>query len=192
MDSNNDHVHGASLGWLPAPLRLLSLVAVLALALSLLASRAQASPGSATPVSGEGVHHFTTAIVHSVDETDTGLIQRSSEIVTLSGDLEGHLLYHPTSVIDFANETLVNTGTQLFSGTVLGSAPMILHDERFRFEVDLATGATTGTVHLGRSNDAPHEGHWYECDLHVTGTGFTAAGDATFVYSGHCTHRGQP
>lgn len=192
MDSIHRQTYSVFPRSVPVSVRLLSLVLILAVTLSLLASRVLASPGSATPVSGGGVHHFSTAIVHSVEETDTGMIQRSSDIVTLSGDLEGHLLYHPTSVFDFSNGTLVNTGTQLFSGTVLGSAPVILHDERFRFDVDLATGATTGTVHLGRSKDAPHGAQWYECNLDVTGTGLTGAGDATFVYNGHCTRMGKP
>jgi hypothetical protein len=169
-----------------------SVVLLLAFALVMITSRAGASPGSTVLVSGEGVHFFTTAIVHSQEETATGMIQLSSDIVTLSGDLEGHILYHPTSIFDFAAGTLVNTGTQIFSGTILGSEPVILHDDRFRFEVDLATGATTGAVHLGRSNDSPHQGHWYVCDLEITGTGLTPQGDATFAYSGTCARMGHP
>lgn len=177
---------------LSTPALIVLLVTLLSVTVLSLTSRAAASAQSSMPVSGQGVHHFSTAIVHGMDQTDTGLIQRSSDIVTLSGDLEGHLLYHPTSVFDFAAETLVNTGTQIFSGTVLGSAPVILHDDQFRFEVDLASGAMTGTVHLGRSEDAPHHGYWYACDLDVTGTGSTEAGDATFSYTGHCTRTGRP
>ena len=155
-------------------------------------SDAAADPRQPVPVEGTGIHHFTTAVVHSQEPTPTGMIQRSTDTVSLSGDLNGRILYHPTSVFDFANETLTNTGTQVFSGTVLGSDPVILHDDRFRFEVDLATGATTGQVHLSRSNDAPHPGSWYDCDLEVTGTGQTADGDATFDYTGTCMRRGQP
>jgi len=156
-------------------------------------SDAAADPRQPIPVEGTGVHHFTSAIVvHSQEETSTGMIQRSTDIVSLSGDLEGFILYHPTSVFDFANGTLVNTGTQVFSGTVKGSDPVILHDDRFRFEVDLDTGATTGQVHLSRAKDAPHPGSWYDCDLEVTGTGMTADGDATFDYTGTCTSRGRP
>jgi hypothetical protein len=176
-----------------ALVRLAAAIAVVAVSLPIATSVAStAGPAAGTPVSvapvtGEGVHWFTTAIVHSQEETQTGMIQRSSDVVQLSGDLVGFLLYHPTSTFDFANGTLTNTGTQLFSGTVLGSEPVLLHDDRFRFEVDLETGATTGEVHLGRSRDAAHEGHWYECSLNVVGTGMTPAGDATFTYDGECT-----
>lgn len=150
------------------------------------------SRSAAERVSGTGIHYFATAIVHAQETTPTGLVQSSSEIVTLSGDLHGHLLYHPVSVIDNARGTMTNTGTQIFSGTVLGSEPVLLHDDRFRFVVDLATGATTGQVHLGRSHDAPHPKFWFECDLDVVGTGLTAAGDATFEYTGTCVRIEQP
>lgn len=142
------------------------------------------------PVSGSAVHYFTTAVVHSEEPTQTGKVQRSTEIIRLTGDLNGFILYHPTSIFDIAGGTLINTGTQIFSGTVAGSAPMILHDNQFRFTIDLATGATVGEVHLSRSNDAPHPGAWYECDLEVIGTGMTPAGDATANYTGTCTQRG--
>ena len=144
------------------------------------------------PVSGEGIHYFTTAVVHSQQEIETGMLQRSTDIIRLTGDLDGYLLYHPTSEFDFANQKLVNTGTQFFSGTIAGSEPMVLHDDTFRFDVDLATGQTTGEVHLMRSKDAPDQGQWYECHLAVTGTGMTPEGDATFTYTGHCLRRGRP
>ena len=118
------------------------------------------------------------------------MIQRSSDIIQLSGDIEGYVLYHPTSVFDFANGTLVNTGTQVFSGTIAGSAPVLLHDDTFRFESDLATGATTGEVHFRRSKDAPHPGSWFDCDLDIVGTGLTPEGDAMVDYSGTCVPRG--
>jgi hypothetical protein len=142
------------------------------------------------PVAGGAVHFLTTAVVHSEEPTQNGKLQRSTEIVRLTGDLDGYILYHPTSTFDFAGGSLVNTGTQIFSGTIGGSAPMILHDDRFRFTVDLATGATVGEVHLSRSKDAENPGAWYDCDLEVVGTGLTPAGDATADYSGTCTERG--
>jgi hypothetical protein len=141
-------------------------------------------------VSGSAVHFFTTAVVHSETPTPTGKVQRSTEVIRLTGDLDGYILYHPTSNFDFTGGTLVNTGTQIFSGTIAGSAPMILHDDRFRFTVDLATGATIGEVHLSRSKDAPHPGTWYDCDLEIVGTGMTPAGDATANYTGTCSERG--
>jgi hypothetical protein len=153
-----------------------------------------ASIGSAASrtisVSGSAVHYLTTAAIHSQQPTAVGMIQRSTEIIRLTGDLDGYILYHPTSTFDFANGTLVNTGTQLFSGTIAGSEPVVLHDDDFRFEVDLATGATLGSVRLARSNDAPHKGTWYECDLTVVGTGQTPEGDVLADYDGICLHRG--
>lgn len=134
------------------------------------------------PVSGSGVHRFTTAIVHSAEPTPTGMIQHSTETVDLTGDMTGRLLYHPTSVFDFVAGTLVNTGHQVFSGTILGSEPLILLDDEFRFEVNLNTGATTGEVLL----DRPLTGPKIRCRLTVTGTGIDGNGDATFVYEGSC------
>lgn len=166
--------------------------ALLSVALLGVSSGGSADPRQPVAVEGTGIHHFASAVVHSQEPTPTGMVQRSTDIVSLDGDLNGRILYHPTSVFDFTDDTLVNTGTQVFSGTVLGSAPVILHDDRFRFEVDLATGATTGQVHLSRSSDAPHRGSWFDCDLEVTGTGQTAGGDATFDYTGTCRHGGQP
>src|SRR5688572_17407971 len=107
-------------------------------------------------VSGKAVHHFTTAIIHSETPTPTGKIQRSTDIIDLSGDLKGRVLYHPTSVIDTVKGTLVNTGNQVFSGTVLGSEPVLLHDDKFRFQVDLKTGGMeSGEVHLSNSLAGP-------------------------------------
>jgi predicted small secreted protein len=145
---------------------------------------------AAIPVSGSAVHYFTTAIVHSQEQNETGTIQKSTEIIQLTGDLSGYILYHPVSTIDLASGTLVNTGTQFYSGTVLGSDPVILHDDTFRFTVDLATGETIGEVRLSRSNDAPHRGAWFECHLVVTGTGMTPAGDGMADYTGECLQRG--
>ena len=147
--------------------------------------------GRAFAVAGEAVHYFTTAAVHSSEPTDAGMIQRSSEIIRLTGDLDGYILYHPTSVFDFVAGTLVNTGTQVFSGTVRGSEPLLLHDDAYRFQVELASGATVGEVHLGRSLDAPAGGHWFECDLEVTGTGATPEGDGLARYEGTCREFGR-
>lgn len=154
------------------------------------AAAADAKSLRSFPVSGSAVHYFSTAIVHSREPTGTGRIQRSTDIVELSGDLRGYVLYHPTSVFDVQAETLVNTGTQVFSGTVAGSGPVLLHGDEFRFDVDLATGETTGEVHLRRSEDAPHPGHWFECDLEIVGTGQTPEGDNLADYTGSCTEFG--
>ena len=135
------------------------------------------------PVSGSGVHFLTTVVVHSETLTASGLIQRrSTETVDLTGDLTGRILYHPTSVIDFSTLTLVNTGHQVFSGTVLGSEPVMLHDDTFRFDVDLRTGTGTGTVHLADRLDGPK----VRCDLTVVSTGMTADRNVAAEYTGEC------
>ena len=177
---------------MPIDSKLLVAAGILASATVALSSAAVAGSKEAMPVSGSGVHYFSGAIVHSQTPTEQGMIQRSTEIVRLDGDLDGYVLYQPVSTFDFVANTLVNSaGAQFFSGTVLGSEPMILYDAAFRFEVDLSTGATTGEVHLGRSNDAPHSGAWYECDLEAVGTGLTPEGDAMFDYTGTCVRRGR-
>ena len=139
-------------------------------------------------VSGTGIHFFSSAILHSSSPTPTGVLQRSTETVELFGDLRGRLLYQPTSEIDLAAGKLVNTGHQVFSGSLLGSRPVLLHDDNFRFEVYHATGATTGEVHLVGRLAGPR----IRCDLAVVGTGLTADGDATFDYTGECTNRPGP
>ena len=138
-------------------------------------------------VSGRAVHYFTTAIIHSQTPTATGMIQRSTDIIELSGDLKGRVLYHPTSVFDFVKGTLVNTGNQVFSGTVLGSSPVLLHDDEFRFEVDLNTGGLeSGEVHLTDRIAGPK----IQCDLVAVGAGEkTPEGDSVVDYSGTCTFK---
>ena len=142
----------------------------------------QSESETVQPVSGSGVHFLTTAIVHSSTPTATGLIQRSTETVELTGDLRGRILYHPTSVIDFLANTLVNTGHQVFSGTVLGSEPVMLHDDTFRFDIDLRTGTGIGAVHLVDRIDGPK----VRCDLTIVSTGITADGNVAAEYTGEC------
>ena len=166
----------------------LALATMLALTGSAIAQESAASRLSAAhpkwvSVAGTGVHYFTSAIVHSSEPTETGMIQRSTETVELTGDLVGRILYHPVSVFDFNQNTLVNTGSQVFSGTVLGSDPVLIHDDEFRFEVDLATGETIGEVHLVDRIAGPR----IRCHLEVVGTGqMTPEGDAIVDYTGEC------
>ncbi len=153
-----------------------------------MASDARVAPDQqsrARAVSGRAVHYFTTAIIHSQTPTATGMIQRSTDIIELSGDLKGRVLYHPTSVFDFVKGTLVNTGNQVFSGTVLGSPPVLLHDDEFRFEVNLTSGGLeSGEVHLTDRIAGPK----IRCDLVAVGAGEkTPAGDSIVDYSGTCT-----
>lgn len=153
-------------------------------------SQPAASPAETRQVAGTAVHFFTTAIVHGQTPTETGKIQRSTDIVQLSGDLQGYVLYQPTSVFDFSAGTLVNTGRQYFSGTVLGGEPTIMYDDAFRFDVSFAASTEHGSVHFRRSQDA-RGGTWYECDLDIRGTGRkTPAGDGLVDYTGECRRHG--
>ena len=85
----------------------------------------------------------------------------------------------------FVAGTLVNTGLQVFSGTVLGSKPVLIYDDEFRFDVNLATGATTGNVFLTERIAGPR----IKCELEIVGTGFTPEGDGLANYSGRCKMR---
>lgn len=138
-------------------------------------------------VTGSGYDALNTAIIHSTQPTATGMIQKSTETVELHGDLNGRVLYHVTSVFDFVNGTLVNTGDQVFSGTIAGSDPVMLHDDQFRFAVNLNTGEESGEVYLLDHIAGPK----VRCTLHVVGTGLNADGNPTFDYTGDCTFRGQ-
>ena len=138
-------------------------------------------------VAGTGYDDLKNAVVHVQTPTAAGMIQQSTEIVELSGDLRGRVLYHVTSVFDFVNGTLVNTGEQVYSGTVAGSAPVMIHDDQFRFEVNLITGAESGQVFLFNHIAGPK----VRCALDVVGTGPNADGNPTFSYTGECTFRGQ-
>ena len=138
-------------------------------------------------VSGEAIHYFTTSITHSESPVNGTIVARTTDIIRLSGDVNGYILYHPTTVIDPSTQTLVNTGVQFFSGTINGSEPVVLYDDSFHFEVDLESGETLGQVHLGRSQSSPHPGSWWECELEVVGTGMTTEGDGLAAYTGTCT-----
>jgi hypothetical protein len=133
-------------------------------------------------VAGSGTDFLNGAIVHSKRETPTGVIQKSTETVELKGDLIGRVLYHVTSTFDFANNTLVNTGDQVFSGTIAGSEPVMIHDGRFSFHANLKTGAETGSVYLVDRIAGPR----VQCTLHVVGTGKDAGANPIFDYTGQC------
>ncbi len=137
-------------------------------------------------IAGTGVHHFSTARVHCRTTAEDGVVvQRSTDVVTLEGDLIGTVLYHATARLDEQAGTAVVTGAQVFSGTVLGGAPTVLFDDRFRFDVDLRSGATRGEAHFEPSTKVRHAPRSW-CDLVVTGTGPTPEGDRTFRYTGTC------
>ena len=151
------------------------------------ADRAGAPSGNrVVPVAGSGVDLLDGAIVHSQQPTATGMIQRSTETVELTGDLAGRVLYHVTSTFDFVQGTLVNTGDQVYSGTIADSRPVLIHDDQFRFEVNLASGEESGQVYLYNRLAGPK----VRCTLDVVGTGLDGAGNPTFDYTGECTFRG--
>jgi hypothetical protein len=133
-------------------------------------------------VAGSGTDILNGAIIHSKKPTPAGTIQKGTEIIELAGDLTGKILYHVTTVIDNKKGTLVNTGDQVFSGTIAGSDPVMLHDSRFHFEVNLATGADSGSVYLVDHIAGPK----VRCELKVIGTGKAADGNPTFHYNGTC------
>jgi len=134
-------------------------------------------------VAGTGTDLLNGAVIHSKRQTPNGMVQLSTEIVELQGDLTGRVLYHVTSTFDFASGTLVNTGQQVYSGTVAGSEPVLLYDQRFRFEVNLKTDEEHGSVYL----TDPIAGPDVRCTLNVIGTGKGADGNPTFRYAGTCS-----
>jgi hypothetical protein len=136
-------------------------------------------------VAGSGTDLLNGAIIHSKKDTPTGMIQKSTETVELKGDLIGRVLYHVTSRFDIANNTLVNTGDQVFSGTIAGSEPVMIHDGRFTFHANLKTGAENGSVYLFDHIAGPR----VQCTLHVVGTGNDAEANPTFNYTGQCDFR---
>jgi hypothetical protein len=143
-------------------------------------------------VSGTAVHYFDdvpgrNVITHDVTPTETGMKQQTTDTIDLFGDLEGRVLYQPRTVINFVEGTLVNTGNQVFSGTVLGEGPVLLHDDLFRFDVNLRTGETVGKVYLVNHVDSPT----VDCVLEIIGTGFTQEGNGLAEYSGRCRFRGK-
>jgi hypothetical protein len=134
-------------------------------------------------VSGTGVHDFNTVIVHRSKQTGSGKREITTDTIELWGDLEGRVLYQPRSVYDFNKSTLVNTGNQVFSGTVLGSRPVMLFDDAFRFEVNLLTGAVRGEVYLTEMLSGPR----MSCELVVTGDGTPPIDNRPeFSYEGFC------
>jgi hypothetical protein len=139
------------------------------------------------PVSGTGIHYFDdqpgrNVIVHQVIPTETGIRQRSTETIDLFGDLEGRVLYQPETVINNETGMLVNHGNQVFSGTVLGVGPVLLHDDLFRFEVNLQTGDTVGRAYLIDRIDGPR----VACIIDIVGTGFDENGNGLADYVGRC------
>lgn len=137
-------------------------------------------------ISGTGVHDFSTQIVHWSKPTGSGKREVTTETIELWGDLEGRVLYQPRGVYNFNKGTLVNTGNQVFSGTVLGSKPVLLFDDEFRFEVNLFTGSVRGEVYLTQHISGPK----ISCELTVVDDGIRPSdGQPLFRYDGVCWSR---
>jgi hypothetical protein len=143
---------------------------------------AVASSSAAVRVAGHGVDWESTAVVHSEKPTAAGVIRISTAMVQLEGDLHGWVIYQVTTRTESAKGTLVNTGQQVYSGTILGSDPVLLRDDRFRFDVDTASGTEHGTVYLVHRLAGPP----VQCVLKVIGTGKQPDGNPTFSYTGEC------
>jgi len=160
----------------------LSACSILSCNAEVFAGEGGASKVRSVHVAGSGTDLLNSAIVHSKKQSPTGMIQKSTETVELKGDLAGRVLYHVTSTFDFTSNTLVNTGDQVFSGTIAGSEPVMIHDGRFRFDVNLKTGAEIGSVYLTERIAGP----MVRCTLQVVGTGKDADANPTFNYTGRC------
>jgi hypothetical protein len=133
-------------------------------------------------VAGHGVDRMDGALVHSEQKTPAGLTRVSTAVVELEGDLDGRVLYQVTTRIDSALGKLTNTGRQVYSGTIAGSEPVMLYDDSFVFEANLATGSEHGQVYLVRHLGGPA----VRCLLEVSGTGKDAHDNPTFTYAGDC------
>ena len=158
--------------------------ALCALGIAIVHSRALAVGTSqrTIQVTGHGVDRMDGALVHSEQKTPAGLTRISTAVVELEGDLHGRVLYQVTTRIDSAHGKLTNTGRQVYSGTIAGSEPVMLYDDRFVFEANLATGSEHGQVHLVRHLGGPAA----RCELEVSGTGKDGNGNPMFTYAGNC------
>ena len=138
-------------------------------------------------VMGTGIHYESDGIEHSVVPTENGYLRRSTDIVELSGDLQGFAVFQPISSINLAEGTIVNTGTQVFSGTVLDSEPVMLHDDGFRFDINVDTQETTGRIYLTDRLSGPV----VRCILEMRGTGRTPERYNLSEYWGKCKLNGR-
>ena len=135
-------------------------------------------------VSGTAIHDFNTVILHREKTRPNGVKKTvTTETIDLSGDLEGRVLYQPVGVLNEARGTLVNTGRQVFSGTILGSRPVMLFDDEFRFEVNFFLQQVRGEVYLSERLSGPR----IACELEIIGGDQPPVDNRTFsTYSGFC------
>ncbi len=134
-------------------------------------------------VSGTGIHDFNTVIVHRDRKKPNWQKTITTETIDLSGDLEGRVLYQPVGVYDFVEGTLVNTGRQVFSGTILGSRPVMLFDDEYRFDVNLHTGEVLGRAYLTERLSGPR----IRCEIEIRGGDTPSVDNRTSsTYKGVC------
>ena len=166
------------------------LAAALAGTAILTSSAAIAGSEKTVSVSGSGIDIASEAIIHSELTTPTGMIRMLTEIVELTGDVNGKVLYQATQEFDFAANTLVVTGENVFSGTIAGSDPVILRSDESRFEVDLATGEETGGAPHSQQR-CPGQGILVRLRPPGRRNRPDTGGKPTFDYSGTCTRKGR-
>ena len=135
-------------------------------------------------VSGTAIHYASTSWVHgnTFQPTDTGFTLISTDFVEIFGDIEGRAVFQPFTTYNGDEGTIVNTGHQVFSGTVLGSDPVMLYDDNFRFEIDLIAGETTGDIYLVNQIAGPK----VRCIFSMQSTGQDAEGNNLSEYLGQC------
>lgn len=143
---------------------------------------ALAGGGNWQVVQGTAIHYESEGIEHSQTPTATGYVRVSTDIVELAGDLVGRAVFQPVSEVNVVEGTIVNTGSQVFSGTVLNSDPVMLYDDGFRFHINMATGETTGRIYLTDRIAGPV----VRCILKMEGTGRTVEGYNLSNYWGRC------
>ena len=164
--------------------RTTSLIAVVSA--SLLCSPANADQQNThwQDVSGTAIHYASTSWPHpdTYQATASGFTVVSTDFVEIFGDIEGRAVFQPFTTFDGVENTIVNTGHQVFSGTVLGSDPVMLYDDDFRFEIDLDTGDTTGEIYLIQQIAGPKA----RCIFSMQSTGQDADGNNLSEYFGQC------
>lgn len=152
------------------------------LAILMISPVALAGKGNWQAVQGTAIHYESEGIEHSNTPTATGYVRVSTDIVELEGDLVGRAVFQPVSEVNVVEGRIVNTGSQVFSGTVLNSDPVMLHDDGFIFRINMFTGETRGRIFLTDRIAGPV----VRCILKMEGTGRTAEGYNLSNYWGRC------
>ena len=135
-------------------------------------------------VSGTAIHYASTSWVHpnTFQATETGFTLVSTDFVEIFGDIQGRAVSQLFTTYNEVEGTIVNTGHQVFSGTVFGSDPVMLYDDDFRFEIDLVAGETTGDIYLIDQISGPK----VRCIFSMQSTGQDADLNNLSEYFGQC------